>query len=105
MKTEHFHPCLNTDPRCGARFNANVLVNVLFDLLPAGHLLMICSMDESSPLEPRGSRNISVYEGGCLRLSVNDEADLLKPGRNGVISTKGVLLKLNYAHPGRAYAR
>ena len=39
--------------------------------------------------------NISVYEGGRLRLSVNDEADLLKPGKNGVISSKGVLLKLN----------
>jgi hypothetical protein len=38
--------------------------------------------------------NISVYEGGRLRLSVNDDADQLKPGTNGVISSKGVLLKL-----------
>ena len=39
--------------------------------------------------------SICVYEGGRLRLSMNDEADLLKPGRNGVITSKGVLLKLD----------
>ncbi len=39
--------------------------------------------------------NISVYEGGALRLSVTDDAESLRPAPNGLFTSKGVLLPLN----------
>lgn len=80
---------LLTDARKGC------LVRVCeFDLDVDGRPEMLVSRSNCAEWCGSAGCNVTVYEGGRSGLSINDEADLLKPGRNGIITSKGVLLEL-----------